>query len=202
MLGTGSLGGTFMCPQQDQALLRPGLLQEGKHHGMFSAGLIAPPVNITAHWAGAAGQLCVSWQPPLPDFPNFFLYEVRCCPAISPGTPCSTTVNPGGQHPGDPSIQSAVSTHRPGAGTPSPAVGQVHRGVKDGHGALGPAAAPQLGPSPSEAGPGRHLGGAPGPAARGEVPHPGAQQARWYLHGRRLGALVTGSGCGDTPLLR
>ncbi|KAF4797085.1 thrombopoietin receptor isoform X1 [Turdus rufiventris] len=38
-------------------------------------GLIAPPVNITAHWAGAAGQLCVSWQPPLPDFPNFFLYE-------------------------------------------------------------------------------------------------------------------------------
>ncbi|GAB0193060.1 thrombopoietin receptor [Grus japonensis] len=40
-----------------------------------AVGLIAPPVNITAHWAGAAGQLCVSWQPPLADYVNFFLYE-------------------------------------------------------------------------------------------------------------------------------
>ncbi|KAM3664010.1 LOW QUALITY PROTEIN: thrombopoietin receptor-like [Ammospiza maritima maritima] len=62
---------------------------------------------------------------------------------------------------------------------------------------------PQLGPSPAEAGPGQHLGGAPGPGARGEVPHvPAAQQAQRYLHGRRLGALVTGSGCRDPALLR
>ncbi|XP_014727632.1 PREDICTED: thrombopoietin receptor [Sturnus vulgaris] len=89
-----------------------------------AVGLIAPPVNITARWAGAAGQLCVSWQPPLADFLNFFLYEVQCCPASSPGMPCSTTLNPGGQHPGDPSIQSTVSTHTPRAGASSPAVGQ------------------------------------------------------------------------------
>uniref|UniRef100_A0A8C3K0Q9 MPL proto-oncogene, thrombopoietin receptor n=1 Tax=Calidris pygmaea TaxID=425635 RepID=A0A8C3K0Q9_9CHAR len=55
-----------------------------------TVGLIAPPVNITARWAGAAGQLYVSWQPPLADYPNFFLYEVRCCPASPPEVPCST----------------------------------------------------------------------------------------------------------------
>ncbi|KAL9845953.1 thrombopoietin receptor isoform 2-T2 [Geothlypis trichas] len=87
-----------------------------------AVGLIAPPANITARWAGAAGQLCVSWQPPLADFPNFFLYEVQCCPASSPGVPCSTTLNPGGQHPGDPSMQSTVSTHA--ARAASPALGQ------------------------------------------------------------------------------
>nr|XP_054494020.1 thrombopoietin receptor isoform X2 [Agelaius phoeniceus] len=80
-----------------------------------AVGLIAPPLDITAYWAGAAGQLCVSWQPPLADFPNFFLYEVQCCPASSPGMPCSTTLNPGGQHPGDLSMQSTVSTHTPRA---------------------------------------------------------------------------------------
>ncbi|XP_009332181.1 PREDICTED: thrombopoietin receptor [Pygoscelis adeliae] len=53
-----------------------------------AVGLVAPPVNITARWAGAAGQLCVSWQPPLTDYLNFFLYEVRCCPASSSETPC------------------------------------------------------------------------------------------------------------------
>ncbi|NWU78268.1 TPOR protein, partial [Onychorhynchus coronatus] len=89
-------------------------------------GLIAPPVNITARWAGAAGQLCVSWQPPLADYPNFFLYEVQCCPASSPEMPCSTTSNPSGEHPGDPSIQSTVSTQTPsvGAAAASPGVGQ------------------------------------------------------------------------------
>ncbi|NWI91687.1 TPOR protein, partial [Pitta sordida] len=76
-----------------------------------TVGLIAPPVNISAHWAGAAGQLCVSWQPPLPDYLNFFLYEVQWCPASSARIPCSTTLNPGG----DPSIQSTVSTHTPRA---------------------------------------------------------------------------------------
>ncbi|NWX34741.1 TPOR protein, partial [Notiomystis cincta] len=89
-----------------------------------AVGLIAPPANITARWAGAAGQLCVSWQPPLADFLNFFLYEVWCCPASSPGMPCSTALNPAGQHPGDPTIQSAVSTHTPRAGAASPGVGQ------------------------------------------------------------------------------
>ncbi|NWW30826.1 TPOR protein, partial [Panurus biarmicus] len=89
-----------------------------------AVGLIAPPVNITARWAGAVGQLCVSWQPPLADFLNFFLYEVQCCPASSPGMPCSTTLNPSGQHPGDPSIQSIVSTHTPTVRAASPGVGQ------------------------------------------------------------------------------
>ncbi|NXA95365.1 TPOR protein, partial [Melanocharis versteri] len=89
-----------------------------------AVGLIAPPANITARWAGAAGQLCVSWQPPLADFLNFFLYEVQCCPASSPGMLCSTTLNPSGQHPGDPSIQSTASSHTPRAGAASPAVGQ------------------------------------------------------------------------------
>lgn len=109
---------------------------------MFPAGLIAPPANITARWAGAAGQICVSWQPPLADFPNFFLYEVQCCPASSPGMPCSTTLNPS-----DPSIQSTVSTHTPRAGAASPGAGQVHRGVRDGQGGLRAAAAPQPGSS-------------------------------------------------------
>ncbi|NWT03493.1 TPOR protein, partial [Mionectes macconnelli] len=91
-----------------------------------AVGLIAPPVNISAHWAGAAGQLCVSWQPPLADYPSFFLYEVQCCPASSPGMPCSTTRNPSGEHPGDPSIQSTISTQTPraGAATASPGEGQ------------------------------------------------------------------------------
>ncbi|XP_048169105.1 thrombopoietin receptor isoform X3 [Corvus hawaiiensis] len=53
-----------------------------------------------------------------------------------------------------------------------------------------------------EAGPSQHLGGPPGPAARDEVPHPGAQQARRHVPRWHLGALVTGSGCRDTPLLR
>ncbi|NXR92317.1 TPOR protein, partial [Hypocryptadius cinnamomeus] len=87
-----------------------------------AVGLIAPPTNITARWAGAAGQLCVSWQPPLADFPNFFLYEVQCCPASSTGMPCNTTLNSSEQHPGDPSIQSTVSTHT--ARAASPALGQ------------------------------------------------------------------------------
>ncbi|NWY61541.1 TPOR protein, partial [Chionis minor] len=91
-----------------------------------AVGLIAPPGNITAHWAGAAGQLYVSWQPPLNDYPNFFLYEVRCCPAGSPEMLCSTALDPGGQHPGDPSLHPDVSTHAPtaGAAAASPGVGQ------------------------------------------------------------------------------
>ncbi|NXO54025.1 TPOR protein, partial [Aramus guarauna] len=91
-----------------------------------AVGLIAPPVNITARWAGAAGQLCVSWQPPLADYMNFFLYEVRCCPASSPETPCSTALDPGGQHPGDPSIWPASSPHTStaAAATASPGAGQ------------------------------------------------------------------------------
>ncbi|KAF1574124.1 Thrombopoietin receptor, partial [Eudyptes moseleyi] len=91
-----------------------------------AVGLIAPPVNITARWAGAAGQLCVSWQPPLTDYLNFFLYEVRCCPTSSSETPCSTALDPGGQHPGDPSIRPASSTHTSmaRAAAASPGAGQ------------------------------------------------------------------------------
>ncbi|KAF1553558.1 Thrombopoietin receptor, partial [Eudyptula albosignata] len=91
-----------------------------------AVGLIAPPVNITARWAGAAGQLCVSWQPPLTDYLNFFLYEVRCCPASSSETPCSTALDPGGQRPGDPSIRPASSTHTSmaRAAAASPGAGQ------------------------------------------------------------------------------
>ncbi|NXM74795.1 TPOR protein, partial [Serilophus lunatus] len=93
-----------------------------------SVGLIAPPVNITARWAGAAGQLCVSWQPPLADYLNFFLYEVQCYPASSPGVPCSTTLNPGGEHRGDSSIQSTVSTHTPRAWASAASMG-VRQGL-------------------------------------------------------------------------
>ncbi|XP_057272641.1 thrombopoietin receptor isoform X1 [Pezoporus wallicus] len=88
-----------------------------------AVGLIAPPVNITARWAGVAGQLCISWQPPLADFLNFFLYEVQFCPASSSDVSCSTAA---GQHPGDPSIDLAISTHAPttGAAAASPGAGQ------------------------------------------------------------------------------
>ncbi|NXG21707.1 TPOR protein, partial [Grallaria varia] len=91
-----------------------------------AVGLIAPPVNITARWAGAAGQLCVSWQPPLADYLNFFLYEVQCCPASSQGMPCSTSLNLSGEHPEDSSTRSTINTYTPraGAATASPGVGQ------------------------------------------------------------------------------
>ncbi|KAM6343557.1 thrombopoietin receptor isoform 2-T2 [Alca torda] len=91
-----------------------------------AVGLIDPPGNITAHWAGAAGQLYVSWQPPLADYPNFFLYEVRCCPASSPDMSCSTALDHSGQHLADPSVHPDVSTHAPmaGAAAASPGVGQ------------------------------------------------------------------------------
>ncbi|KAM9283286.1 thrombopoietin receptor isoform 2-T2 [Morus bassanus] len=115
-----------------------------------AVGLIAPPVNIVARWAGAAGQLHVSWQPPLADYLNFFLYEVRCCAASSPETPCSTALDPG-QHPGDPSSQPASSTHASmvGTATASPGVGQVHRRVEGpglGRGIWGLQSFPSLAP--------------------------------------------------------
>ncbi|NXO01570.1 TPOR protein, partial [Rhinopomastus cyanomelas] len=85
-----------------------------------AVGLIAPPANITAHWAGVAGQLCVSWQPPLTDYLNFLLYEVRCCPASSSLTHCSTELDADRQHSGNPSRQPSISTYTltssPGAG--------------------------------------------------------------------------------------
>uniref|UniRef100_A0A663EF85 MPL proto-onco, thrombopoietin receptor n=1 Tax=Aquila chrysaetos chrysaetos TaxID=223781 RepID=A0A663EF85_AQUCH len=95
-----------------------------------AVGLIAPPGNITARWAGAAGQLCVSWQPPLGDYLNFFLYEVQCCPASSPEMPCSTMLDPGGQQPGDPSSQPAISTHAPTAGGATASLGAGQRLVQ------------------------------------------------------------------------
>ncbi|NXT88505.1 TPOR protein, partial [Anhinga rufa] len=91
-----------------------------------AVGLIAPPANIVARWAGAAGQLHVSWQPPLTDYLNFFLYEVRCCPASSPEMLCGTGLDPSGQRRRDPSSQPASSTHASMVGTAaaSPGTGQ------------------------------------------------------------------------------
>ncbi|NXI39795.1 TPOR protein, partial [Galbula dea] len=91
-----------------------------------TVGLIAPPTNITARWAGAVGQLYVSWQPPLTDYLNFFLYEVQCCPASSPETPCNTMLDLNGQHYRDPSIHPSVSIPPPIArvAAVSPGVGQ------------------------------------------------------------------------------
>nr|XP_047914994.1 thrombopoietin receptor isoform X1 [Anser cygnoides] len=91
-------------------------------------GLIAPPVNVSARWAGATGQLHVSWQPPLPDYPNFFLYEVRYSAASPAGTPHGTAWDPGKQHTGDrdPPTHLSSSTHPPTArgAAASPRAGQ------------------------------------------------------------------------------
>ncbi|NXS69142.1 TPOR protein, partial [Pandion haliaetus] len=95
-----------------------------------TVGLIDPPANITARWAGAAGQLCVSWQPPLADYLNFFLYEVQCCPASSPEMPCSTVLDHSEQRPGDPSIHPAISTHTPMAGAATASLGAGQRLVQ------------------------------------------------------------------------
>ncbi|OXB80078.1 UNVERIFIED_CONTAM: hypothetical protein H355_013001 [Colinus virginianus] len=73
-----------------------------------AVGLIAPPVNISARWAGATGQLRVSWQPPLADYPNFFLYEV-CYHPVTP------TVTPRGTAPGDNPIHPTSRAHPPTA---------------------------------------------------------------------------------------
>ncbi|XP_042729379.1 thrombopoietin receptor isoform X2 [Lagopus leucura] len=73
-----------------------------------AVGLIAPPVNISAHWAGATGQLRVSWQPPLADYPSFFLYEV----CYHPMTP---TVTPRGTAPGDLPAHPTNGAHPPTA---------------------------------------------------------------------------------------
>ncbi|XP_062437360.1 thrombopoietin receptor isoform X2 [Rhea pennata] len=78
-----------------------------------AVGLIAPPTNITATWTGTAGQLWVTWQPPLADYLNFFLYEVRYCVEVSGEAPCSVTLDPSGQHPGDLLVLQASSTPVP-----------------------------------------------------------------------------------------
>uniref|UniRef100_A0A493TA71 MPL proto-onco, thrombopoietin receptor n=1 Tax=Anas platyrhynchos platyrhynchos TaxID=8840 RepID=A0A493TA71_ANAPP len=85
-------------------------------------GLIGPPVNISARWAGATGQVHVSWQTPLPDYPNFFLYEVR----YSAVSPHSMAWDPSKQHTGDPRTPLSSSTHTPTAGgaAVSPQAGQ------------------------------------------------------------------------------
>ncbi|XP_040422275.1 thrombopoietin receptor isoform X2 [Cygnus olor] len=120
-------GWQHLVPQQGRGC-RVGAAAGGERHGTFPAGLIAPPVNISARWAGATGQLHVSWQPPLPDYPNFFLYEVRYS-AVSPaGTPHGTAWDPGKQHTGDrdPPTHLSSSTHPPTAGgaAASPRAGQ------------------------------------------------------------------------------
>uniref|UniRef100_A0A493T498 MPL proto-onco, thrombopoietin receptor n=1 Tax=Anas platyrhynchos platyrhynchos TaxID=8840 RepID=A0A493T498_ANAPP len=100
-------------------------------------GLIGPPVNISARWAGATGQVHVSWQTPLPDYPNFFLYEVR----YSAVSPHSMAWDPSKQHTGDPRTPLSSSTHTPTAGgaAVSPQAGQVGAGA----GGSGATAAPQ-----------------------------------------------------------
>lgn len=98
-------------------------------------------MNISARWAGATGQLHVSWQTPLPDYPNFFLYEVRYS-AVSPvETPHGTAWDPSKQHTGDPPTHLSSSTHPPTAGgaAVSPRAGQVGAGA----GGLRDTAAPQ-----------------------------------------------------------
>ncbi|KAM6262304.1 LOW QUALITY PROTEIN: thrombopoietin receptor [Porphyrio hochstetteri] len=137
--GAGRMRHVCVFPSQDVRLftqlhlsVRDATTNQTKYERELSVdavGLIAPPVNITARWAGAAGQLWVSWQPPLVDYPNFFLYEVRCCPASSPEMPCSTVLDPGGQHPEDPSSQPGSSTHtsmaEAAAGSPGAGQGLV-----------------------------------------------------------------------------
>ncbi|NWS73878.1 TPOR protein, partial [Crotophaga sulcirostris] len=103
-------------------------------------GLVAPPANISARWAGAAGQLYVSWQPPLTDYLSFFLYEVRCCPASSPEV--SSTLDSSGQHPGDSSRE--PSAPPAGAGTASPGAEQVQKRPGMSKGMRGPQPLPSL----------------------------------------------------------
>ncbi|KAM9186966.1 LOW QUALITY PROTEIN: thrombopoietin receptor [Mergus octosetaceus] len=89
-------------------------------------GLIGPPVNISARWAGAMGQLHVSWQTPLPDYPNFFLYEVRYSTMSPVETPHSTAWDPSKQRTRDPPTHLSSSTHSPTArgAAVSPRAGQ------------------------------------------------------------------------------
>ncbi|NXK48253.1 TPOR protein, partial [Chauna torquata] len=96
-----------------------------------AVGLIAPPANISARWAGATGQLRVSWQPPLADYLNFFLYEVRYCTVSPAGTPHGTALGPGKQRTSDPPIPLTSSTHPPTArgAAASPGAGQVRAGA-------------------------------------------------------------------------
>uniref|UniRef100_A0A8C3T8M2 MPL proto-oncogene, thrombopoietin receptor n=1 Tax=Chelydra serpentina TaxID=8475 RepID=A0A8C3T8M2_CHESE len=44
-----------------------------------TVGLIAPPVNITATWTGAAGELQVRWEPPATEYTELFIYEILYC---------------------------------------------------------------------------------------------------------------------------
>ncbi|XP_064311380.1 thrombopoietin receptor isoform X7 [Phalacrocorax carbo] len=71
-----------------------------------------------------------SWMPP-PTRPSIggssaWTRWVRCCPASSPETPCSTGLDPSRQRPRDPSSQPASSTHASTVGTAaaSPEAGQ------------------------------------------------------------------------------
>uniref|UniRef100_A0A8C0J3Y8 MPL proto-onco, thrombopoietin receptor n=1 Tax=Chelonoidis abingdonii TaxID=106734 RepID=A0A8C0J3Y8_CHEAB len=56
-----------------------------------TVGLIAPPVNITVTWTGAAGELQVSWEPPATEYTELFIYEILYCivsaTPLTPATP-------------------------------------------------------------------------------------------------------------------
>ncbi|NXC40819.1 TPOR protein, partial [Penelope pileata] len=99
--------------------------QHSRELSVEAVGLIAPPVNISTRWAGAVGQLCVWWQPPLADYPNFFLYEVRCRPASPAGTPHGTAPGTKEQRSRDPHTHPTVRAHpTAGAAAASPAAVQ------------------------------------------------------------------------------
>ncbi|KAM9130309.1 thrombopoietin receptor [Pangshura tecta] len=53
-----------------------------------TVGLIAPPVNITVTWTGAAGELQVSWEPPATEYTELFIYEILFCIVGSMESPC------------------------------------------------------------------------------------------------------------------
>ncbi|XP_032650141.1 thrombopoietin receptor isoform X3 [Chelonoidis abingdonii] len=58
-----------------------------------SEGLIAPPVNITVTWTGAAGELQVSWEPPATEYTELFIYEILYCIVGSMESPCRKQVH-------------------------------------------------------------------------------------------------------------
>ncbi|KAH1166028.1 hypothetical protein KIL84_015200 [Mauremys mutica] len=58
-----------------------------------TVGLIAPPVNITVIWTGAAGELQVSWEPPATEYTELFIYEILYCIVGSMESPCRKQVH-------------------------------------------------------------------------------------------------------------
>ncbi|KAM8805789.1 thrombopoietin receptor [Eudromia elegans] len=128
--GAGGMRHVCMFPSQDVRLFSQlsirvtntsNQTKYSRELSVDAVGLIAPPTNITATWSGAAGQLWVTWQPPLADYLNFFLYEVRFCAEGSGQAPCSLALDPSRQR-----VLQASSTPvpTPGGAAASPGAGQ------------------------------------------------------------------------------